>query len=232
MAHVNELRPLAPGTEPDRAVWETANAFHRKSYHGRYALAHSRGVLPAFQHWDLQGRRGTFTVLDAPTGEGRGAAYMAEQLPNWPDIRVHAVDQNPCTYHSIGGVTFVEDDLLAFLTSPTAVGQYDCIVCMEFLEHVNEPYGRHAVKAVYEALKPGGTAVFSSPRRRPRESTVGRSHHIHEFWDQEFHYLIEEHFPLTERWSFDRYANATPYSPDSNLMVCIGTKPPYTEVFA
>lgn len=228
MAHVNELQPLAPGTEPDHTVWKTANAFHRKSCHGRYALAYIRGVLPALRDWYTEGCDGTFTVLDAPTGEGRGAAYIAEQLGGRPGVRVHAVDINPASYRA-PGVAYHIDDLLAFLD---AQGPYNCIVCLEFLEHVDEHYGREAVQAIYDTLAPGGRAVFSSPRRRPRESTVGRSHHIHEYWDQEFHYLIEEFFPITERWSFDRYANATPYNTDANLMVCIGTKLPHTEVFS
>jgi hypothetical protein len=88
------------------------------------------------------------------------------------------------------------------------------------------------VEAVEKALRPGGKAIFTSPRLRPREFTVKRDHHVHEFYESEFYYLIEEFFPLVERYSFDRYANAVPFSHDANLMVAVASKWPESAVFA
>lgn len=238
MAHVNDLLPLAPGTEPDHTVWATANPFHRKSCHGRYAMAYLLAVRPQLAHQPLALGLPTrpFTVIDAPTGSGIGAAYLHEQLaaaaPGQAnviglDINDAAIEAARRTYP---GPHYLAGDLIATLDPIN--GSADVIVCMEYLEHVSAAQARDSVAAIHAALRPGGTAVFTTPRHRPREHTVARDHHIHEFYDEEFYYLIEEHFPLVQRLSFDRYANAIHYTADANLMVAIAHTWPATEVFA
>jgi len=218
--NVNTLHDLAPGTEADHIVWGDANPFHRKSFHNRYFMALEKVVLPVAQ------RKGSVRVLDAPCGDGRGTAYIQEQLNRMGfSSEVAGIDINEDTVQY--AISSFPDTVYfqGSLTEPAFQGIYDAVICMEVLEHVTAEEARQIVTNVESMLAPGGKAIFTSPRMRPREFTKSRDHHIHEFYDPEFYYLIEEFFPLVERYTFDRYANAVHYAPNSgNLMVGIATK--------
>ena len=166
-------------------------------------------------------------MLDAPCGSGAGTAWLKEQYPyanvTGVDMSRRAIEAARERYDA---PTFVHGDVRDVVVTD----EWDLVLSLEFLEHVPMDFCEDWVPMVYFCLAPGGRAVFSSPRLRPRESTKKRPGHINEMSEQQFYYLIEETFPYVERYSMDRYANVVEYTPDANLMIAVGHKMPRTDI--
>jgi len=228
MANDNKLNHTIDDSVVDYIVYSETNDYQRKNYHSRYFLAFIKAIQPQLL------RNETITVLDAPCGSGVGTYYLAEQISRYTDnFKIIGVDLcKPAIEYAVANYThpniaFIQDDILNVIDSTS----FDSFVCMEFLEHVPMETARAVIERSQEKLNDGGIAIFSSPRLRPRESTVKRGGHINEFSEQEFYYTLEEYYPMVERHSFDRYANIVNYTTDSNLMVGVCRKWNTTEVF-
>lgn len=238
---VNNLSSDAWSSEIDFIKLDEANAYERKGFHNRYHMAFERVVMPALMDPQGVGKEGV--VLDAATGAGSGAAYLHEQLQaiQQPQVQVLGVDLSvqalgyAVEHYQVGRQPLSTlryrhmDIVQAVQELPD--GELRAVVCMETLEHVIPEVAQAFVQAVAEKLAPGGKAIFSSPRMRPRESTKRRDGHINEMYHQEFKHLLGTYFPITEFLSMDRYANVVPDTPDANLMLGIVSKWRTTEIF-
>jgi 2-polyprenyl-3-methyl-5-hydroxy-6-metoxy-1,4-benzoquinol methylase len=220
MVNVNKLSFDPADSVVDFIIYSETSEYQQKNYHNRYFLALEKVVKP------VMASKKDIKILDAPCGSGIGTQYIEEQTGLKPvgiDLCSEAIDFAKTNY----SCDFHKMDIL------DALNQYevDCLICMEFLEHVPMDIAVEVVKRAAEKINKGGKAIFSSPRRRPRESTGKRPGHINEFSEQEFYYLLEEHFPMVERFSMDRYANIVNYTSDSNLMIGVCSSWEETRVF-
>jgi SAM-dependent methyltransferase len=128
------------------------------------------------------------SVLDAGSGFGQYDYYMASRHKNW---QIKGVDVKPeqiadCNaFFSKAGLTnahFAEADLTTF-NEPE---QYDLILCVDVMEHIEED--EKVLHNFYRSLKKGGTLLISTP------SDQGGSdvhHHDHEEGGE--HSFIDEH---------------------------------------
>ena len=237
MSNVNKLSDEKWSSDIDQIYLENANEYEKKCYENRYFLAFEKAVKPLL----VEDNQEYLTVLDAATGTGVGAAYIHEQIAkslSYSDFSVIGVDLNEKainyaknTFGGICGLGFRCDDIVKAVNEPTANDCWDVIISMETLEHIPVETMKDFLKAISEKLAPGGKAIFSCPRLRPRESTKKRPGHINELYFQQFSYTLGEYFPMVELYSFDRYGCIVPHYPDCNLQVGVVSKPPKTAIF-
>jgi 2-polyprenyl-3-methyl-5-hydroxy-6-metoxy-1,4-benzoquinol methylase len=214
--NVNELTSDKDSSEIDRVVIEEASPYQRKIYFNRYAFVADKV---------MRGMKDGF-LIDCACGDGAGTAFLKEQFPEWEvvgcDIDKKTIIDAIKVYKN---AIYLVRDIIEVDFSLA-----DLVVCMETLEHIDKETMRQALKKISFDLNPGGFVV-SSPRLRPRESTVKRPGHINEMYYQEFKYILGEYFPMIEYYSFDRYGNIVNDTPDCNCMLAICTKWPETEIF-
>jgi SAM-dependent methyltransferase len=136
LTHLEEER-VVPWGNPGLFAW------HRARYQFALAL--------------VQGKR----VLDLGSGEGYGAALLAERAREviGVDYAPAAVDHASSAYRR-ANLTFVRGD--AGKLDP-ALGPFDVITCFEVIEHLA---GQESVlKAISAALAPTGLLVLSTPNK-------------------------------------------------------------------
>lgn len=208
----------------DRVFLPDANAYLRKYYFNRYFLVYDKVLrhLPVNQGLKL---------IDAACGDGAGSAFLAEQFPYCDvlgvDIDIEIIKYAKKTYSLRFDNLRYEAKSIIDIEDPS-----DVVVSLETIEHVDKDLMLEFLwKVSTRILKPCGKFVVSTPRLRPRETTVKRPGHINELYYQEFKYILAEYFPIMEFHSFDRYGNVIPDTPDANLMVAICSKWPATNIF-
>ena len=110
----------------------------------------------------LRGRPAPIRVLDAGTGFGQYAWYVARAFKG---TQVDAVDIKRDYLERAGAlfngrapnISVAYDDLTAL----QAAGPYDCILAVDVLEHIEDD--RAVMRGFEEVLAPGGKVVISTP---------------------------------------------------------------------
>ena len=205
----------------DRVFLPDANDYNKKTYLNRYML-----VLEKV----LRFHRGS-TVIDCACGDGSGSAFLAEQCPGWNilgvDLNAEMIDFACDRYATkFNNLSYAAKSIIDIEE------ETDIFVCLETIEHIDrELMIRVLNKIADKLLKKGGKLVISTPRLRPRESTVKRPGHINELYYQEFKYILGDLFPMLEFYGLDRYANLVPDSSDNNCVVAICSTWPTTSIF-
>lgn len=229
--NVQNLSSEAWSSEIDFIDLRKASDYEKKGYFNRYffvaekALATYRRYFPVMPDNPL-------TIVDAACGDGSGSAFLAEQFPNYKVIGIDLCKEAIALAKENYENRFLNLTYRCAAIQELADVKADVFVCMETLEHVTHETMHQILKNIAETiLYPGGRLVTSMPRLRPRESTKKRPGHINELYYQQFKYTLGEYFPMTEFFSFDRYANIVPDTPDANLMVGLCTKWCSTSVF-
>ncbi|MBN1419549.1 MAG: class I SAM-dependent methyltransferase [Planctomycetes bacterium] len=92
------------------------------------------------------------TVLDAPAGEGALSAALR-------DFGFHVTACDIAEGFLPEGIPFRRLDLDDLLPFPD--GTFDCVACVEGIEHVENPY--RLVRDFARVLRPGGALVLSTP---------------------------------------------------------------------
>ncbi len=139
-----------------------------------------------FSHW-CKGKR----VLDAGCGHGYGTALLyalgAAKIVG-VDMDESALEFAHARYGR-DGLAFEKADLLRL---PEAHhGQYDTVVCVEVFEHISREEAISLVGSLRKALRPGGTLILTTPRRKTPQWNGDGGTHLYEYSPQEFKEALE-----------------------------------------
>src|SRR5699024_1232301 len=137
-------------------------------------------------------------VLDMASGTGYGTHIIAKRTVKLD--HVIGVDHDKDTlayarhnyYHPKS--SFVQADV-ADTHLLEKIGQFDCIVSFETLEHIREE--EQFLSNIYHMLKPGGTLILSTPFGKGRHQPCGNPFHVHQFTEDEFKSLFKSYQKTT-----------------------------------
>ncbi len=133
-------------------------------------------------------------VLDFPCGSG----YATEILAPF-GVMYEGKDHDPITVeyakHVYGSQTasFSVGDLTDPQLHPV---RYNVIGCIEGIEHIESKHQKLIIEAFFNALKPGGTLIISSPENPTGESgpSMHNPYHKHELTRHDFLTLLTNQF--------------------------------------
>ena len=132
-------------------------------------------------------------VVDLASGEGYGAAWLAEVAESvvGVDIDDVSVKHARARYAQHGNLQFAVGDIQAL---PLADQCADAVTCFEAIEHVEDP--RAVVEEVVRILRPGGLLLVSTPNKAvyADERAYENEFHVHEFYLPDLELLLGEYF--------------------------------------
>ena len=143
-----------------------------------------RRHLAAYRWADRSAGRGV--LLDAGSGEGYGAAFLARHRPVMalelaPDAGDHAARTYPT-------VRVIRADCCAL---PVRERSLDTVVCLQVIEHLHCAEG--FVAACARSLRPGGRLLISTPNRATFPAALN-PFHTHEYVAGELEELLRGAF--------------------------------------
>jgi SAM-dependent methyltransferase len=126
-------------------------------------------------------------VLDLGCGTGYGTAALAERA----GLAVGVDRIAPDASARRGGARFLRADLSGI---PLRAGVFDLVVSFQVIEHLREP-GPY-LGAIARCLRPGGTALLTTPNRLTSDGV--NPFHVHEYEAAELAALLNRHFGEVE----------------------------------
>jgi GT2 family glycosyltransferase/SAM-dependent methyltransferase len=143
----------------------------------------------------VAGRR----VLDLASGEGFGAAILAESAASviGVDTDQRTVDHSQLNYGGDKIVFRVGDAQYLNIFEPDS---FDAVVAFEMIEHVDDQ--RRVLSEIDRVLAPGGLLIASTPDRRPYTLATGvhNPFHVHELDREQFRELLSQKFSNVATW--------------------------------
>lgn len=132
-------------------------------------------------------------VVDLASGEGYGAAWLAEVAASVVgiDIDEGSVRHSRAQYARHDNLSFAVGDIQSL---PLADDCVDAVTCFEAIEHVHNP--RAVVEEVVRILRPGGLLLISTPNKAEYadQRDYDNEFHIHEFYLPDLELLLSEYF--------------------------------------
>ncbi|GGJ81740.1 hypothetical protein GCM10007063_00190 [Lentibacillus kapialis] len=134
-------------------------------------------------------------VLDIASGVGYGTHLLVKKGRDTVDEAV-AVDRDPDTVKYARGAyhhprsTFMVGDVTDPML-PHELGQFDCIVSFETIEHIADE--EQFLANIHKLLKPGGTLILSTPFGKGRGKPCGSPFHVHQLTVAEFMDLFPDY---------------------------------------
>ncbi|AST92564.1 SAM-dependent methyltransferase [Sutcliffiella cohnii] len=139
-------------------------------------------------------------VLDFACGSGYGTHIMAKIAKKKVtevvgiDISEETIMYAKKTYYHPKSSFIVGD--VANPNLPSNLGNFDCIVSFETLEHVKQE--EQFLLNIYNMLKPGGILILSTPFGQGRGYPTNEPYHVHQLSREEFFNL----FPTYDEVNF------------------------------
>ncbi len=128
------------------------------------------------------------SVMDAGSGFGQYVYYMSRKYPQWEilglDVKEEQIEDCNNFFGKIGKTQAVFE--VADLTKLTYENQFDLVLCVDVMEHIEED--RLVLKNYFNALKPGGAVLISTP-----SDQGGSDVHHHEHSEEGAVGFIDEH---------------------------------------
>ena len=164
-------------TEERYLPWMTDPVIAYEHLH-RYAVAAELAV----------GKR----VLDLATGEGYGAAMLAERAATVTGVELNeSAVHHASSKYTRGNLRFVRGSMIDVPIE--GVAKFDLVTCFEALEHVREQ--DQLLREVKRLLAPGGLLLVSTPNRLISDETHhDNEFHLRELYFDEFKQLIGQYF--------------------------------------
>jgi SAM-dependent methyltransferase len=138
-------------------------------------------------------------VLDLASGEGFGAAILAESARDvvGVDIDERTVEHSKLNYRASNLAFRVGDgrDLSGFES-----GSFGAVVAFEMIEHISDQ--EQVLAQIARVLAPDGLLIMSTPDRCAYSETSGRNNpfHLHELTIEEFTRLLSSQFASIAVW--------------------------------
>lgn len=145
-------------------------AFQRKLYDDPNPTR--RGLHRSRRDWVLGQAMAHSNAGDRILEVGVGCGVFTEAL-SAAGRRVSAVDINPAFLHNVAGLEAVEP-YLRDATRPLGIGSHDLALCSEVLEHVPPDRSQAMVETLFDALRPGGVLILTTPQRYSTVELVTR----------------------------------------------------------
>ncbi|MFN7880815.1 MAG: class I SAM-dependent methyltransferase [Sphingobacteriia bacterium] len=152
-------------------------------------------------------------ILDIATGEGYGAAQMAEQAQSGrvigADADMEALALAQAIYKSKSNLVFQREDAsrLSF-----ADNSFDKIISFETLKHVTDYEAM--LYELRRVLKPGGKLILSTPNFPINSPTgvVTNPYHVKEFTLEELEVIMPNYFDAVQFWgqAYSRFDEKSP----------------------
>lgn len=141
-------------------------------------------------------------VLDAGCGSGYGSNILAKYC-----LEVYAIDISQETidwcnekYGEVNNLTYIKASLDKL---PFEDNEFDCIVNLEVIEHVNKEIQEAFLQEAKRVLKPNGILIMSTPNKRvyTDESNYKNPYHVCEFYPDEFRRFLEVEFSSVKMYN-------------------------------
>ena len=145
-------------------------AFQRKLYEDPNPTR--RGLHRTRRDWVLNKAMEHSGSGDRVLEVGVGCGVFTEAL-SAAGRRVSAVDINPAFLDNVSGLDAV-DTYLKDATRPLGIGTHDLAICSEVLEHVPPDRSQAMVETLFDALRPGGVLILTTPQRYSTVELVTR----------------------------------------------------------
>ena len=142
-----------------RALGEVA--FQRRLYEDPNPTR--RGLHRARRGWVLGEATAHSKDGDRILEVGVGCGVFTEAL-SAAKRRVSAVDINPASLENVAGLAAVET-YLKDATCPLGIGSHDLAIFSEVLEHVPADRSQAMLGTLFDALRPGGVLILTTPQR-------------------------------------------------------------------
>lgn len=138
-------------------------------------------------------------VLDAATGVGYGANYLAvnsrSSMVIGIDINEHAIEWGKKYFSSPKNI-FIKADLLSNFSVDLPLQQFDVVTCFETIEHLKDDF--IFLEKISRLLKPGGTLIISSPNeevipyeKNPFFQNGKNPHHVRHYTPYQLKQLLQ-----------------------------------------
>ncbi len=157
---------MRPANSP--ATLEQARQHASKLSGGTSGDAIYRAVLQIVDELNLHG-----SVLDFGAGTGSLTQRLIE-CARFEEVSAADLMQQP---RSLGSVRWIHGDLNNSL--PVADSSFDVVIAAEVIEHLENP--RALARELFRILRPGGTAIVSTPNNESWRSLISlllRGHHV------------------------------------------------------
>ena len=145
-------------------------------------------------------------VLDAASGEGYGAAILAESAAHVTGIdRNETLIQDAAVKYPRENLTFTAGDVTAL---PFQDGVFDRVISFETIEHLEDQ--RKFLSELRRVLKAEGVLILSSPNKTPfrARNTQENPYHINELEQTTLLELLREYFPNLTVCAQDAFYNS------------------------
>ncbi|HEX8013584.1 MAG TPA: class I SAM-dependent methyltransferase [Casimicrobiaceae bacterium] len=184
-----------------------APAGEEAAFTGERFLPQCSGEI-AYEHWHRYAFARSFAggkaILDVASGEGYGAALLAEVAAHvhGVDIDAETLRQASRKYAPCANLRFVRASCTAL---PFADRSFDLIVSFETIEHIDGESQVRMLEEFDRLLEPEGMLILSSPNKAEYSDArqTRNEFHLRELYRDELAQLLARGFPAT-RWFSQR----------------------------
>lgn len=145
-------------------------------------------------------------VLDAGCGTGYGSYILAQTAESVTGIDISDETIQWCREH------YESQDNLIFLQAsldelPFENGEFDCIINLEVIEHVDKDIQNKFLKEAKRVLKPTGVLIMSTPNKTNYTDKSGyhNPYHVSEFYLDEFKDYLAKEFDAVKLYNQTLY---------------------------
>lgn len=146
-------------------------------------------------------------VLDAGCGTGYGSLLLSQFAKEvvGVDISLESIEWCKDHYSAQENLTFIQSSLESL---PFNDAEFDCIVILEVIEHVDENIQKKFLKEAKRILKSNGTLVISTPNKAIYTDKSGyrNPYHISEFYLDDFKTYLKQEFKNVKLYNQSLYA--------------------------
>ncbi|QDH20792.1 class I SAM-dependent methyltransferase [Saccharibacillus brassicae] len=146
-------------------------------------------------------------VLDAGCGTGYGSLLMSQYADSVVgiDISEESVEWCKQKYVAQKNLSFVLGSLEEL---PFADEEFDCIICLEVIEHVDQAIQKRFLEEAKRVLSKNGILIISTPNKLLYTDRSGyhNPYHIHEFYVEEYKEFLQREFMYLKMYNQSLYA--------------------------